>query len=848
MEKELRKTGIDLIGNASWSTHFCQFYQTPEDLIDILVPYFKAGLENNEFCMWITAEPLNAKKATASLKKIVKNLDDYIEKGQIDILDYSQWYTKSGRFDAEEVLDDWVEKEKQALERGFDGLRLTGNTFWLEDKDWGGFTAYEEMLNDVIGTYKMIAVCSYSLDKCAATEIMDVIANHQFALVKRENRWKLIESSKGKRMEDALKKKTHDLNERVKELNCLYAISKLIETPDISLDEIIQGVVDLIPLALVHPENTCSRIFIDGKEYKTKNFKKANRKLSNDIFINDKRMGVLEVYQLEGKPEIDEGSFLNEEKSLINAITERLGQLIEKKQGEEVTRRNRIKFYNHFNDAPIMYVITENCNSLPIIADVNKLFLHKTGYSRDEVVGQPLDIFYIPESRHKSSKGGYQRSLNGSLIEEQRDLVSKNGRVINTTFHAVPEKDDSGNVTGTRAAFIDITEPKRLEKQLIQSQKMEAIGTLAGGIAHDFNNILTTIIGYAQLTLMKVGKDDVLRDEIEEIREAGERAAALTRQLLAFSRKQIIQPKILDPNKLLSDIKNMLVRLIGEDIELLIIPESALWKIEIDPGQMEQVIMNLVVNAKDAMPFGGKLTIETANMDLDENYLAEHGIVEKQAGSYVMLAVSDTGSGMDKEVREQIFDPFYTTKEKGKGTGLGLSTIYGIIKQNNGLIWVYSEPGKGSTFKIYLPKAKGNVNAEEKEQTPVEDLNGSETILIVEDEDSLRKLVQNALQQYKYRVLMAENGEDALRISKEHEGTIDLMITDVVMPKMSGKETAERLQPLYPQMKVIYMSGYTDDSIVHHGVLAPGLNFLEKPFSPEVLVRKARQVLDKKQG
>ena len=845
MEKELRKTGINIIGNVSWGTHFCQFYQTPEDLIDILVPYFKAGLENNEFCMWITAEPLYAKKAKASLKKVTRNLDDYIEKGQIEILDYSQWYTKSGKFDADEILDSWVEKEKQALERGFDGLRLTGNTFWLEDKDWRGFTEYEEIVNKVIGNYKMLAVCSYFLDKCGATEIMDVISNHQFALVKQENRWKIIESSKHKWTKEALKKKTEDLNERVKELNCLYGISKLDEIPDISLDELIQGTVDLIPLSLLYPENTCSRIFLDGKEYKTKKFKETNRKLSSDIFLHDKRMGVLEVYQLEEKHKTDEEPFLKEERSLINAIAERLGRITERYQINELEQRNRIKHYNHFNDAPIMYVITEDRNSLPIIADINKLFLHKTGYSKDEVVGQPLDNLYTPESRHKSSKGGYQLATNGSLIEEQRDLVAKNGRVINTTFHELPEKDDSGTVTGTRAAYIDISESKRLMKQLIQSQKMEAIGTLAGGVAHDFNNMLTIITVNAELMLMTVDKDESLCRGIEEIKMAGEKAAALVRQLLAFSRKQIAQPKALDLNNSMTGIEKMIVRLIGEDIEIMMKPESALWKVMIDSGQLEQVIMNLVVNARDAMPFGGKLTIETANMDLDENYFSRHGIVEEWPGSYVMLAVSDTGSGMDKEVREHIFEPFYTTKEKGKGTGLDLSTIYGIIKQNNGFIWVYSEPGQGSTFKIYLPKMKGDVKAEEKEITPIHDLSGSEAVLIVEDEDSLRKLLRTVLKHRGYKILEAENGEDALRISNEHEGTIDLMITDVVMPKMGGKETAERLELLHPQMKVIYMSGYTDDAIVHHGVLAPGLNFLEKPFSPEKLAHKVREVLDK---
>ena len=397
-----------------------------------------------------------------------------------------------------------------------------------------------------------------------------------------------------------------------------------------------------------------------------------------------------------------------------------------------------------------------------------------------------------------------------------------------------------------QATVRDITEHKKLEAQLRQSQKMEAIGILAGGVAHDFNNILTTIIGNAELALMNVIKDKSLRKGIKEIKKAGERAASLTRQLLAFSRKQIVQPKILDINELLTDMEKMLGRLIGEDIEMLTIPAPALWQVEIDPGQIEQVIMNLAINAKDAMPCGGKLTIETANADLDENYSHEHGIEEKKSGRYVMLAVSDTGIGMDKETHEHIFEPFFTTKKVGKGTGLGLATVYGIVKQNNGFIWVYSEPKQGATFKVYLPEVKKDADPEKKEKKPVVKLAGSETVLIVEDDGLLRNLAQNTLQRYGYKVLDAKNGEDAIRVCKEYDGRIDLMITDVVMPKIGGREAAKRLLPLYPQMKVIYMSGYTDDAIVHHGVLEPGLNFLEKPFTLEGLARKVREVLNQK--
>ena len=506
-------------------------------------------------------------------------------------------------------------------------------------------------------------------------------------------------------------------------------------------------------------------------------------------------------------------------------------------------------------------------NSIPtFLIDTNHFITHwnkscenLTGISAAEIIGtqkawsafyakaKPIMAdFIVDEATEKEIAGYYEGKYSKSILtegayEEENffpDLGEK-GKWLFLT--AAPLRDQEEKVVGAIETFQDITERKSMEDQLRQAQNMEAIGTLAGGVAHDFNNILTIIIGNADLALKNVDKDDPSREDLGEIKIAAERAASLTRQLLAFSRKQIITPRVLDLNELLTDIEKMLSRLVGEDIELLTIPEPALWQVQVDPGQMEQVIMNLTVNARDAMPTGGKLTIETANIDLAENYFYNHGIKE-QPGSYVMLAVIDTGSGMDEKIKEHIFDPFFTTKEQG--TGLGLSTVYGIVKQNNGFVWVYSEPGHGTTFKVYLPMVKGEAELEEKQRTPIVELGGSETLLIVEDDDSLRKLVRNALQQHGYRVLDAENGEDALRVSQEHEGPIDLMITDVLMPRMGGKEAADRLQHLYPQMKVIYMSGYTDNAIVQHGVLEPGLNFLEKPFSAEGLAHKVREVLD----
>jgi len=483
------------------------------------------------------------------------------------------------------------------------------------------------------------------------------------------------------------------------------------------------------------------------------------------------------------------------------------------------------------------------------ITDVNQATELITGLSRKEIIGTDFSKYFTDT---EAVRKGYQKVFRDGYVRDYPlEIKHRDGKIIPVLYNASVYKDAQGRTAGTFAAVRDITEQKlaeeekkKLEAQFRQAQKMEAIGTLAGGVAHDFNNILTTIIGNANLALMEVGKDDTLREEIEEIKIAGERAVSLTRQLLAFSRKQVIKPEVLDLNEVINETEKMLKRMIGEDVEFQTVFEHELWKVYADSGQIDQVIMNLAVNARDSMPQGGKLTIETANVDLNENYFREHAIEGEKPGHYVMLVVSDTGSGIDKETREHIFEPFFTTKEMGKGTGLGLSTVYGITKQSNGFIWVYSEPGQGTTFKIYLPRVEEGAEQEEKERTPVDDLNGSETCLIVEDDDTVRDLARQILERYGYSVLEAETGEDALMVSEEHEGPIHLLLTDVVMPKMSGRELAKRLQSLRSEIKVIYMSGYTDDAIVHHGVLASGLNFIGKPFMPEGLARKVREVLD----
>jgi len=368
------------------------------------------------------------------------------------------------------------------------------------------------------------------------------------------------------------------------------------------------------------------------------------------------------------------------------------------------------------------------------------------------------------------------------------------------------------------------------------------VGRLAGGVAHDFNNLLTIINGYTEFTLDSLKHDDPNRKNVEEVGKAGERAAALTRQLLAFSRQQVMDLQVLDLNSVITSMDMMMGRLIGDDVHLVTVTGKDLGRVKADPGQIEQIIVNLAVNARDAMPRGGKIIMETRNVELDDSYAHIHAAV--QPGPYVMLAISDTGVGMDAETQKRIFEPFFTTKEIGKGTGLGLSTVYGIVKQSNGHIWVYSELGKGTTFKIYLPRIDEPVEVHGRGKGGAEAAGGTETLLVVEDEPAVRMLVLESLRAKGYRVLEASNGAEAISIAAQNQQSIHLLITDLAMPEIGGRALARGLAASYPEMKVLYMSGYTDNAIVHHGVLEPGTAFLQKPFTPKVLAQRVREVLN----
>jgi two-component system cell cycle sensor histidine kinase/response regulator CckA len=471
----------------------------------------------------------------------------------------------------------------------------------------------------------------------------------------------------------------------------------------------------------------------------------------------------------------------------------------------------------------------------------NPAFLRIFGFmSLEEAQKTPLTRLYrTPDERSEFLD---QLRKEKKLENIELELRRMDGKPVYVIQNVSGFFDKDNNLIQIKGYLYDITSHKKMEEQFWQAQKMEAVGRLAGGVAHDFNNMLSVISGYSELLTRKLPEDSPMRREVSMIKQASEKAEALTRHLLAFSRRQIMRPINLNLNDLIDELQMMLERLIGEDIRLIMKTGNNIGNVKADPGQIEQALMNMAVNARDAMPDGGTLTIETANVDLTEGVV--HKRVTMQPGAYVLLTVSDTGIGMNQETQANIFEPFFTTKEKGKGTGLGLSTVYGVVKQSGGYIWVYSEPGHGTTFKIYLPRV-----AEQADQLPVaeqapEKLDGTETVLLVEDDEGVRGVCEAILTEHGYKVIAAQNGEEALKVFNRNRGAIDLLVTDVVMPGISGPELAGQTKPFRNNMRVLYVSGYAEDAIVHHGKLDPGISFLQKPFSPNDLLLKVREVLD----
>jgi two-component system cell cycle sensor histidine kinase/response regulator CckA len=531
--------------------------------------------------------------------------------------------------------------------------------------------------------------------------------------------------------------------------------------------------------------------------------------------------------------------FGDKEKEILTFVSQQLASAIEHKRNEEALRRSEARYRSLVQSA--VYGIYRSSLEGRFF-DVNPALIAMLGYeSVEEVLAlDPKSDVFVDPSEQAQVMGEFQRGARLDNVEVRWKRKDGSAITVRLSGRVVNSPEETAEVVEIIAE--DITERRVLENQFRQAQKMEAVGRLAGGVAHDFNNLLMVISGYSEVLLEHTRKSNPLYPKIEAIHQATDRATTLTRQLLAFSRKQLLELKVVDLNIIVEDIERLLRPLIGENIELQTYLTSDLGRTRADAGQIEQVIMNLVVNSKDAMPNGGKVTIRTANAKLNhEDVRREYSYI--QPGLYVVLSVTDTGDGMDKETQLRIFEPFFTTKEKGKGTGLGLSTVYGIIKQSGGYVLVESEPRQGTTFRIYLPRVEDALEPVGAVGVSRSQSGGSETVLLVEDEESVRQLVRETLESRGYKVLEADNGEAALQIVSGYSGKIDMLITDVVMPGMSGRELSARLCASCPQTKVLYLSGYTEDAIVHEGVVNPDTAFLQKPFTLQMLSRKVREVL-----
>lgn len=511
--------------------------------------------------------------------------------------------------------------------------------------------------------------------------------------------------------------------------------------------------------------------------------------------------------------------------------------ITERKEAERELLESEQRYRTLFEQSRDAVIITTRDGK---VEAVNQAFLDLFGFTGEEAANMDILNIYIDPSDRMRFQEDIER--HGSLKDYEVRRRKKDGTVIECLLTSTVQLDENGRIISYQGIIRDVTERRQLQKQLLQAQKMEAIGQLAGGIAHDFNNILTAIIGYSDVLTQQIPEDSPYHSKLMQINRAGARAADLTRQLLAFSRKQILDLRPLNLNEVVANFEKMLRPLIGENIEVTTLLDPSVGKVMGDAAQIEQILLNLVINSRDAMPKGGKLTVETANVSLDKSYARTHS--EVRPGPYVMLAVSDTGQGIDPSVLPRVFDPFFTTKEKDKGTGLGLSTVYGIVKQHQGHVTAYSEPGLGTTFKVYLPLVQRASEEASSASAAMPQVIGTETILIVEDEEIVRQLTAEVLESLGYSVLQCRDPEEAKRVSAAHQGPMHLLLTDVVLPQMDGKSLFGFLSPLFPDMRVLYVSGYAENAIVHHGVLDAGVKFLQKPFTVESLAKKVREVLD----
>ncbi len=636
-----------------------------------------------------------------------------------------------------------------------------------------------------------------------------------------------------KRAQEERDRSLADSRERLKKMRCLYGVSESIREGS-TLEAVFRDVVRLIPSGWRYPECARGRIRFGENEYVSEPFVETEWKESRDIVVDGEVRGSVEVFYIEDIKECSEGSFLEEESNLLEEIARALGGAAEHKRAE----RSLSRLAAAIEQAQEAVIVSDREGNIQY---ANRAFGRLIGRDPDEITG---NILRLLDQDHMGEE--FFTDLNDTLMSGESwqgriTGMKRDGQLYDTETTISPVLGGVGKMAGFVGVMRDVTEEANLRSQLQQAQKMEAVGQLAGGIAHDFNNILGAILGYAELASEGLPEDERRYRDLEQIRKAAEKAAALTRQLLAFSRRQIIEPEDADMNELIAGLLKMVRPIITESIALDFVPGHMLGTVHVDPTQIEQILMNLCVNARDAMPNGGTLTIGTENVVVNGEYREVHPWAVE--GRYVLLTVSDTGHGMDAATRERIFEPFFTTKEVGKGSGLGLATVYGIVKQHGGLIHVYSEPDKGTAFKIYLPIVERRVGKTDGTvESPVP--GGTETILVAEDDELVRGATVRILEGAGYGVIVATDGREAVELFNAHASEISLALLDVVMPKLGGQKVAARIREASPDLRIVYMSGYSIDAIHTKFVLDEGVSLLRKPFGPSDLLRRTREVLD----
>lgn len=839
MNGERIRTGIDLIEEVLWGTHLVQIYQTKKDLIKTFVSYFKAGLENKEFCLWITSETFDEKEAIRVMRKVMPDFNQSLIHGQIEIIPYTQWFFRNGKFNPQRVLQRWNEKLDQVIKKGVKGLRVAVDSSWVKKKDWKRFIRYESEFDQFLKGHKMISLCTYPIDPYRATEIMEIVGLHRAAVIKRKDQWELLKSHRLKEKGEAIQKmdgeamqierqRFQTLAERAPYGLMIIDQEGMFKYLNPKFKEIFG--YDLIDLP-------------DGRTWFRKAFPDPNTR--REAILNWKNdLGSL--IRGEKKSRVFTVTCKDGMEKIVNIITVYLetGEFLtaceditEQKRTEEALLKSEEKYRTLFEESKdAIFITTPEGKFL----DMNPAGVKLFGYpSREELLKADIseEFYFHPEDRENLKKILAEQ---GFVKDYELKMKKRNGERLIVLETATAVRNEEGKVVAYRGILRDVTEQKNLEQQYLQSQKMEAIGILAGGIAHDFNNLLMVIQGNAELALLEIDCSDPIYELLTRIREGTKKASDLIQQLLSFSRRRILQPRLLNVADLIGDLSKMLTRLIGEDIEMKIEFGQNLGHIYVDPNALDQVLMNLVVNARNAMPQGGNLFIQAQNANIDASFCRRHP--DFIPGEYVKISVSDTGVGMDENTLQRIFEPFFTTKEQG--TGLGLATVYGIVKQHQGHILVSSQLGKGSKFDIYLPLHRESLVHEVLGSEDYSIPRGRETILLAEDEKEVRELLKLFLESLGYTVLTACDGQEALNLFSMYQDQIDLAILDGVMPKLNGPQVFEQMQIHSPDLKFLFLTGYSEEIIQRYFNQDLEVPMLRKPITFQEFGRKIREVLD----